>query len=163
MRRVLWYAVAAIVVVALLSVGANALVEHTPSGHGTAACASAELSVYPDDDERGEPEEAAYGDLTDREQRAVDRARTRTNRTTAVDPTVVRDFPDAVVVDGTRYRASTRTSGCPMVAGLPGWTDGPLLLLLGIHWTFSPLYLPGGVFLGLLVAYDRAHDWLRFG
>jgi hypothetical protein len=76
---------------------------------------------------------------------------------------VVREFPDAVAVDGTRYRASTRTSGCPMVAGLPGWTDGPLLLFLGVHWTFSPLYLPGGALVGLLVAYDRVDDWLRFG
>jgi len=162
MHRALRYGLVAVVSVALLSVGANALVEHTPSGHGTAACASAELSVYPDDDERGE-ETVADEDLTDRERRAVDRARTRTNRTAAVDPTLVDDLPSAVVVDGTRYRVSTRTTGCPMVAGLPGWTDGPLLLLLGIHWTFSSLYLPGAVVIGLVVGYSYVEDWLRFG
>lgn len=161
MHRALRYGIAVVVGVALLSVGANALVEHTPSGHGTAACASGELSVYPAGGERAEA--VAYGNLTDRERRAVDRARTRTNRTAAVDPTLVDSLLSAVVVDGTRYRVSTRTTGCPMVAGLPGWTDGPLLLLLGIHWTFSSLYLPGAVVIGIVVGYSYVDDWLRFG
>mgnify|MGYP000232918047 CR=1 FL=1 len=163
MHRALLFVVAAVVSVALLSTGANALVERTASGYGTAACGSAELSAYPAADERGDEVTVAYEDLTDRERRAVDRARTRTNRTAGIDPTIVEDFPDAVVVNGTRYRINTQTSGCPLIAGLPGWTDGPLLLFLGLYQTLSPLYLPGGVVVGLLVASDYVGDWLRFG
>jgi len=163
MRRALQFVIVAVVGVVLLSAGANALVEHTPSGHGTAACGSAELSVYPAAEARGDEVTVAHEELTDRERRAVDRARTRTNRTAGVDPTVVDDLPDAVVVNETRYRINTRTTGCPLIAGLPGWTDGPLLLLLGVHRMLSPLYLPGGVLVGLLLASDYVVDWLRFG
>jgi hypothetical protein len=67
------------------------------------------------------------------------------------------------VVNETRYRINTRTTGCPLIAGLPGWTDGPFLLLLGVHRMLSPLYLPGGVLVGLLLASDYVVDRLRFG
>jgi hypothetical protein len=162
MHRALRYGLVAVVAVASLSVGANALVEHRPSGQGTTACASAELSVFPDRNE-AVGDVAAYADLSDRVGQAIDRARTRSNRTATLAPELLDDLPPGVVINDTRYEVRTRTSGCPVVADLPRWSNPVLLLFMGIYWVFSPLYLPVGAVFAVVVGYHYFDRWLQFG
>lgn len=162
MRRLARYALVAVVTVASLSVGAHALVEDGPSGYGTAACASGEISAFPVDDESVRDVRTSHEDLGERERRAVDRARSRTNRTASLDPSLVDELPESVVVEGTVYRISTRATDCPIVAGTPRATNWILLPLFAVYELFSPLYLPGAAVVCLGVAYRYVDDWLRF-
>mgnify|MGYP000748953809 CR=1 FL=1 len=161
MHRALRYGLVA-VVVAFLSIGANALVENTPSGYNTAACASGEVSVFPDR-APGTDDPVAYERLGERERRVLDRARTRSNRTASIDPALGTGLPSGVVVNGTVYDVRLRTFGCPLVRGLPRWSNSVLFLFAGIYWVFSPLYLPGAAVLAIVVGYHYVDDWLQFG
>lgn len=162
MQRPVRYAVVAVVAVALLSTGAHALVEFGPSGYGSANCATGEISVFADEDASPANIETAYADLGPREQRAVDRARGRSNNTAVVEPVLADDLPDSVVIDETVYRVNTFLQDCPIVGGTPRWSNTIIAPLWGIYEVFSPLYLPGLVVLGVVVAYRYVDDWLRF-
>lgn len=173
------YAVAALVVVAVLSVGVHEAVARTGPAD-LANCGSAEIAVRqfePRDEQFEELPETAYSSLSSASRAAFDRARAAdgpvsvdtglvTNSSLAV---MVRGpggrVPVATVVreGGESYHVNPRVSDCALVAGVP-WQANPVIRVFdGIYRVFSPLYLPVAGIAAVVAAYRRVDDWLRFG
>lgn len=168
------YAVLAVVLTALLSVGAHEAQSLTAGRADATNCGSATLTVSTLDPDYDPNVIVARENLSAELRAAFDRARAGED-STDVDPDALAGSPflqrigDATIAsstvvraDGTRYNAIAETSNCPAIAGTPPLTNAVVYPLLAIYRVFSPLYLPAGALLGIVVAYRRVDAWLRF-
>lgn len=179
MHPYLRYALVALVVVAVVSLGVGEAVRwsyrsalESERTFDADSCDGASLSAYELRSD-ADVEPVASEDLAPAHRRAFDRALARDNNTVSIDPTTLPDLPDSnetsvdtrhvVAHNGTRYQVTVRTRGCYGQVGPPDWLIPVLVPFTLVDQAIRSVWQHLAILVVFGVGWWAFQRWARFG